>query len=135
MRDIKALEAAFAQLKVQGVHGFHNFWCCHNCASYNAAVKHQDGELKDAIGVVFYHEQTVQRALAGGGLMLYYQGFPFVGEVTQRVGNMVMAALHTWGLEANWDGDPSVAIEIPKFELDPDEVPAYHDGHDEESKA
>lgn len=124
--DIKALDEAFAGLRTEGIQAFGHFYCCGGCATSAISARHDEdivaGRNTDTIGAVYYHEQSADRAVDGHGLTLGYGGYDAAR--TAEVGERVCAALRAHGLQPEWDGDPNTTIEIPRFRVSRDELPA-----------
>ena len=104
--DVDKLAAAFATLSAGGIMGLHQ-----------AGVEPSDGltevydeyaaagsEASRIVGYCFYHQQDVERAIAGHGLLLAFGdigGDPAKGV---EIGRRIVAALEQSGLRPAWDG-------------------------------
>ncbi|WP_328722092.1 hypothetical protein OHT52_23110 [Streptomyces sp. NBC_00247] len=106
--DADRLENAFAVLGAAGLTARQNFTCCRSCGMDE--VWAQD---ESARGFVFFPSQSTASAASGRGLTLYYGGFDDSEETTAATGHEVAAALREAGLDVEWDGDPSKAIDVP----------------------
>ena len=139
------LEAAFADLNDQGILTYPNHYCCGGCASYDIALKYKANPRPAVIGAIYFHEQSAERALDGGGLMLYYGALPdtTTGEQDRAIGDKLVAALRAHGLAPTWDGSPYSGIVLDSFDVELSEIPegeesGLHDtygatdGHEEE---
>lgn len=124
------LVAAFAALKALGLTVKSNFMCCGGCASYAIAEQFAKAVAryntygkgpKPAVGSVFYHRQSRERAESSGHLYLYYGQIEHYegSEVkarsawdTEMVGRAVVKALTDVGLMWWWSGDVDEAIVV-----------------------
>lgn len=68
---------------------------------------------ESARGFAFFHSRSTASAASGRGLTLYYGGFDESEETTAATGREVAAALREAGLDVEWGGDPSKAIDVP----------------------
>lgn len=63
-------------------------------------------------GNVFFHEQDVECALAGGGLNIAFTGDRTGAEAARLIGHEVVAILERHGLKPDWNGNPDQRIRI-----------------------
>ena len=99
-RDTDRLTEAFDALRAARIIVAEGFTCCMSCG-----IDEIGGERDpDSRGFVFYHEQDVQRARSGQGLLLAYGAFGGDPDRSLAVGNEVAGALHAAGLTVEWDG-------------------------------
>ncbi|MFD6281281.1 DUF6891 domain-containing protein [Streptomyces sp. NPDC060209] len=106
--DPERLTRAFTALQEAGITARENFTCCRNCG--RSEIGGEDGP--EARGFVYFHTQCTDSAAAGQGLMLLHGGFDGSSETDVAIGDEVVAALETAGLNAEWDRDPSRAITV-----------------------
>jgi hypothetical protein len=106
--DPERLTRAFAALEEAGIRARENFTCCRTCGQ--AEIVDEAGP--DARGFVYFHAQCTDSVAAGQSLNLLYGGFDGSAETTKAVGDEVVAALEAVGLRAQWDRDPSRAIDV-----------------------
>jgi hypothetical protein len=106
--DPERLTRAFDALRSAGITAREHFTCCRNCGQAEIGGEAGPG----ARGFVYFHTQCTDGAAAGHGLSLLYGGFDGSPDTTAAIGHEVVAALETVGLRAEWDGDPSRAIEV-----------------------
>ncbi len=70
-------------------------------------------------GATFYHEQDLERGVAGEGLMLAYGAYETNKKkrdaASIAVGREIVETLARFGVKAKWSGDVSKRIEIPPF--------------------
>ena len=77
------------------------------------------GEAPDGTtprGFVSCHEQDVERAVDGGGLLLSYGAFADDQDDRAQdaaIGQEIAAALRRHGLTTDWDGDVGARIRVP----------------------
>jgi hypothetical protein len=116
--DCDCLDAAFRALDAQGVLALQN-------AGYTQSDGHTDAfealscaERGRYTGYCFYHGQDLERAVAGGGLMIAFNNVDGDGDPAAKteVGRLVKEALEQAGLKCDWAGDPEKRIEIPHFD-------------------
>jgi hypothetical protein len=117
------LNAAFKELRTKGLMARQAFLCCSSCASYQIAI---DGKkLLDAgkppTGCVFYHKQDDSSMKDGRDFYLSYRQIHHhgdagevtdIGNDTATVGKLVVEVLTKYGVETEWDGDPSTRIKV-----------------------
>lgn len=114
--DVDRLDRAFARLEAQRV-------CALACAGdtvddgYEAVsgVINADGVPDDRyMGYCFFHSQDVDRALAGGGLLL---AFGYLDSDVKAdaipVGRLIVEALQQEGLQTRWSGSATQRIAVP----------------------
>jgi hypothetical protein len=65
------------------------------------------------MGYCFYHGQDLERAIAGGGLMLAFGNLDAEPAGKRAVGELVAAAFRKAGFEVDWNGDPEKRIHLP----------------------
>lgn len=106
--DPERLTRAFTALKAAGITARENFACCRNCGNAEIGGERAPGSH----GYVYFHSQSTEQAVSGGGLMLYYGGFDGTDETARRVGREVVTVLDSVGLPTVWDGDPGRAVHI-----------------------
>ena len=114
--DCDRLEEAFSALHTIGVLALQN-------AGYTMSDGHSDAnEALDEsgrdkyFGYCFYHEQDLERAVAGEGLMIAFDHAE--GDVPDKlkVGRAVVSELERCGLRCDWNGDAEMRINIPGFD-------------------
>jgi hypothetical protein len=114
--DCDRLERAFAELNEAGVIALHNagYTMSDGFAEVDEVLSRRRRE--DVRGYCFYHEQDVESAVAGGGLMLFYGDLAADESQKVAIGETVQTALRKAGFEVDWTGDPGQRIFIPGFD-------------------
>lgn len=116
--DFDRLDAAFVNLEERGFVALHNPHWAPSSASYIAEVAHEraGGAPAGKHYAVYYHAQSVERAVRGKGLDLSFMAFPgnptYMNEHTAwtAAGMMVVEALAAQGLATEWSGEPTENI-------------------------
>jgi hypothetical protein len=113
--DCDRLDRAFEQLDAGGIIALQNAgMTMSDGISDVGEVLHERGR-KGVKGYCFYHEQDVQRAVAGGGLMIAF-GDLDDDKVQTEVGRVVKGVLEAAGFEVAWNGDPERRISLPRID-------------------
>lgn len=114
--DCDRLDQVFAELNKSGIISLQN-------AGYTMSDGHDDvdealsqRQREDVRGYCFYHEQDVERAMAGDGLMLAFGDLDAEDSQKAEIGKTVRAALEREGFAVEWDGDPNHRVGIPAFD-------------------
>lgn len=114
--DFDRLTDVFAALNKRGV------LCLHN-AGYTMSEGHEDAiemladQPKDKfLGYCFYHEQDIEQAVHGQGLMLAFEHVPGGDHDKLKVGIAVKEELERAGFAVTWDGGTETRIHIPNFD-------------------
>lgn len=114
--DCDRLDDAFDALEALGVIALQNVGYTLSDGIADVNGEYLDRGLPDEVtGYCFYHGQDLERAVAGGGLMIAFGQFddaPGSLERTGAVGRVVKEALERHGFAVTWDGDPDVRLEI-----------------------
>lgn len=92
-------------------------------AGYTMSEGHEDiaeelyarGGRDKAIGYCFYHEQDLERAVKGMGLMLAFGDLDDTDAGKIRIGDLITEVVQECGLECSWNRDPNKRIEIPEI--------------------
>lgn len=107
------IDAAFEFLQSKGIFAAQNFTCCSSCGHAEAA-----GALDEmhGRGYVFYHQQDTERGIDGQGLMLAYGSSDGEDSSIVAIGREICGGLEQFGIPYEWDGSPSVRIQIQPFE-------------------
>jgi hypothetical protein len=114
--DVDRLDNVFKVLMNNGI------LCLHN-SGYTMSDGHEDShEALSAyakgkfFGYCFYHEQDLERAVAGSGLMLAYDHVD--GDVPEKikVAKTMQQELEKAGFTVDWDGTTNQRINVPKFD-------------------
>jgi len=103
------LSRAFKLLRQRGVDARWNYLCCGSCACSQILIDH--GGDQNA-RYVFFHKQAAE-AFADNGFgrkltsSLWLSHGPDV-----KTGKLILATLQACGLDAHWDGDTALSIEV-----------------------
>lgn len=114
--DCDRLDRVFYRLHEEGV-----------CALSNAGYTMSDGhsDVAEAVGEApkehyhgycFYHEQDVERALDGYGVMIAFGDLADDEKRSSAVGHRIAEALSLAGFGVSWDGSAATRINIPSFD-------------------
>ena len=114
--DCDRLDAAFEALEDQGILALHNAGNTMTDGHEDAAAILEESGGDAFVGYCFYHGQDVERAIAGGGLLIAFDHVQ--GDVPEKktIGQAVRAALQAENLVTDWNGDPETRINLPNFE-------------------
>jgi hypothetical protein len=105
--DCDRLDRAFAALEKSGIVARQHFTCCQTCGH---------GEIWDEIGgrqvegYTFFHWQDTESAVEGHGLHLAFGAMDDAPEAARAVGEKIVQALRSEGLEVEWDGSIGLRI-------------------------
>lgn len=109
----------FKSLRKSGIVALANFSCCLGCGCAELANRFEKYRAKgiEKVGSVFYHRQDASVLREYGTVMLAFSGAPdAAGEVsdedTVKVGEMIVEALRSAGLNVEWGGSPHTRIEV-----------------------
>lgn len=122
MTNADLLKIAFAQLRREGLIARQNFLCCSGCALSQIGADFAKPRNAIKAGFVFYHRQDTERlrpkqryVKPSETLHLRFGARPgaiLEDQETVIVGRAIVDALADVGLEAKWNGDPRVTIEV-----------------------
>jgi hypothetical protein len=114
--DCDRLDAAFESLEEQGILALHNAGNTMSDGHEDAAAILEESGDATFVGYCFYHGQDVERAIAGGGLLIAFDHVE--GDVPDKkvIGQAVQAALEAEGLATEWNDDPETRINLPDFD-------------------
>jgi hypothetical protein len=114
--DVDKLDAAFAALRA-----------CRIIALHQAGMERSDGltevsheydaagaEASGVVGYCFYHQQDVERAIAGHYLLLAFGDIDGDRVKGEEIGRRIAAAIEQSGLRLSWDGtiDRCIGIDL-----------------------
>ena len=112
--DCDRLDAAFLALNQSGI-------CCLGNAGYTMSDGRSDVAEIMASGegvfreFCFYHQQDIERAIEGDGLMLAFGDADDSVNKSIAIAQDIIGALQKEGLETQWDGSADCRISLPKF--------------------
>ena len=121
-RNKVRFDAAFRDLRKQGILAKKNYTCCMICGfkDLHAEFKQLAQEGREVKGGVFYHAQDASMLQECGQCCLAYCGFdadqyesPIAEyDAAVRIGQIVCETLRRRGVKVNWDGTLSRRIEV-----------------------
>ena len=114
--DCDRLDQAFAAMNERGVVALQNAGYTQSDGYEDFCQAYEDHPDKSSvIGYCFYHGQDLERAVAGGGLLLAFGPVDPKQEGTQgpEIGRIVREELERAGLKVQWDGTFSQRIFVP----------------------
>ena len=114
--DCDRLDAVFAELDRGGVIALQNAGYTMSDGYSDVGERLADRDRDQVKGYCFYHGQDLERALAGGGLMLAFGNLDAEPTGKGAVGELVAAALRKAGFEVDWNGDPEKRIHLPRID-------------------
>ncbi|MEV1002914.1 hypothetical protein [Nonomuraea sp. NPDC050202] len=112
--DNDRLSLAMGELAMAGILAREHHTCCMSCGI--AEIGREISGLSGVRGYVFYHEQDVERAVAGGGIHLAF-GPSELGGGRKRgpgggIGVEIAEVLRRRGLHVEWSGDDGQRIHV-----------------------
>jgi hypothetical protein len=111
--DCDRLDHAFEELNARGVIALHNAgYTMSDGIGDVSQVLHERGR-KGIKGYCFYHGQDVERAVAGGGLMVAFGDLDDDKTKKAEIGRLVKDVLQESGLAVEWNGDPETRLNVP----------------------
>ena len=113
--DCTRLDAAFDDLNGMGIIALHNAGYTLSDGISDVAEVLAESDRDKVKGYCFYHEQDVERAIDGHGLMLAYGDIEDTAEGKLAVAELVKAELEQQGFMVEWNGDPEVRIDLPRI--------------------
>lgn len=110
-----AIDRAFDALDREGIIALQaaGFTQSDGWADANEIVARRRASGATPRGATFFHEQDLERALQGRGLMLTFGAY--AGDDAE-IAAAVVTALRAEGVDATWNGDPKQRIHIAPFE-------------------
>lgn len=114
--DCDRLDEAFAALENVGIVALQNAGYTMSDGLSDVGEALNERVNSDVRGYCFYHEQDVERAVRGDGLMLAFGELDDDPVKKTEVGRAVVRALERAGLAPEWDGNPETRINIPTFD-------------------
>ena len=111
----RRVQVAFGELRKVGFLTKTNFSCCMTCA---VAELSEIAEKRHRNRAVYWHQQDETHFKKTGVLFLRYCYLPPPGiegdtkRLETEIGQQVAAALRKQGLEVDWNGNPSVTIQV-----------------------
>jgi hypothetical protein len=97
--DCDRLDQAFAELNSRGI----------------IALRNERGRT-GIKGYCFYHGQAMERAVAGGGLMVAFGDLDADKLKKTEIGHLVKEVLQESGLAVEWNGDPETKLNLSDFD-------------------
>ncbi len=81
----------------------------------NEEIARREAAGQQVLGATFYHEQDLERGVAGEGLMLVYGACDGSDDKGVELGKLVCTVLAEHGIETDWNGDIRVRIRVMPF--------------------
>ena len=116
------LNAAFRDLRVQGILAKQNYACCQNCgfADLEEEFEVLARRGREVKGGVFYHAQDADTLRESGRCYLAYSGFDADEDASTaaqcdaavRIGRIACDTLRRRGLKVKWDGSVKTRIAV-----------------------
>lgn len=113
--DCDRLDAVFEALNKQGIVSIQNAGYTQSDGYSDVMEMHGDSDdPRNNIGYCFYHQQDLERALAGGGLLLAFGPIDPEKEETDgaTIGRIIVDLLKGAGFSVEWPGTFDKRIEI-----------------------
>jgi hypothetical protein len=114
--DCDRLDAVFAELARGGVIALQNAGYTMSDGYSDVAERLAERDRDQVKGYCFYHGQDLERAVAGGGLMLAFGNLDAEPAGKHAVGELVAVALRKAGFEVDWNGDPEKRIHLLRID-------------------
>lgn len=117
--DCDRLDKAFVELCSQGVIALHNAGYTMSDGITEVAdsmYERRRKGVKNIQGYCFYHSQDVERAVAGGGLMVAFGDLDDNNSQKTKIGQLVKDVLQEFGLAVEWNGDPETRLSLPTLD-------------------
>ncbi len=115
--DCDRLDRAFERLNGETILAVHNagYTQSDGLDCVRELYHERGGEQSSLTGFCFYHEQDLERALRGQGLMLAFGAVDGSDERGLEVGRRIQQALTDEGFMVAWDGSMDQRIAIKKL--------------------
>ncbi|MES2771013.1 MAG: hypothetical protein V4623_03390 [Pseudomonadota bacterium] len=113
--DCDRLDSAFTKLLNDGILAWHNAGDCMSAGHEIISEHLARSEAGTYRGFCFFHEQDLERALAGEGLMIAFGDLEDDTDATIKVGGSIKQALEEAGLKTQWDSTADGRINIPNI--------------------
>lgn len=114
--DVDKLDSAFAELRAAGIIALHQAGMEPSDGLTEVSEEYEaaGAEASGVTGYCFYHQQDVERAIEGHGLLIAFgdiDGDPVKGV---EIGRRVARAIEQSGLQPSWDGsiDRCIGVDL-----------------------
>jgi Domain of unknown function (DUF6891) len=114
--DCDRLDQAFEELNSRGVIAIHNAGYTMSDGISDVSEVLRERRRKDIKGYCFYHGQDVERAVAGGGLMIAFGDLDDDTTRKREIGRLVKDLLQQSGLAVEWNDHPETRLNIPSLD-------------------
>lgn len=114
--DCDRLDEAFSRLEESGIVALQNAGYTMSDGLSDVGEALNERVKSDVRGYCFYHEQDLERAVRGEGLMLAFGDLDDDPEKKVELGRAVQRELERVGLEPEWTGNPETRINVPNFD-------------------
>lgn len=107
------LDAAFADLNWSGIVCRRHFTCCSSCGHKEIweEIEAERSRERDVRGYAFYHVQSTDTAVEGGGLWLNHASVHGRNEDLQ-IAEEIVGSLRDHGLDVDWPEDAEKSIHV-----------------------
>ena len=114
--DCDRLDQAFAELNARWIIALQNAGYTMSDGLSDVSEALRKGGRKGVVGYCFYHGQDLERAVAGGGLMLAFGDLHDERSKRAEIGRCVRDVLESHGLTVQWNGDSEKRLSIPNID-------------------
>lgn len=114
--DCDRLDTAYAALWERGIIALHNAGYTQSDGFGDCGeIYHESPDKECILGCCFYHEQDLERVLAGEGLYFAFGAYDDHETARIRVGEIIREELERAGLAVEWDGTVGGRPCVPGF--------------------
>lgn len=114
--DCDRLDQAFVELNARGVMALHKAGYTMSDGLDDVSEALHERGRKGFRGYCFYHEQDLERAVNGEGLMLAFGSLDDDKTRKAEIGQFVTDTMLKFGLTVDWNGDPEERLNLPDFD-------------------
>ncbi len=114
--DCDRLDRAFETLNSSGIIALHNAGYTMSDGLGDVGQAVDERGRSHVKGYCFYHGQDVERAVAGGGLMLAFGDLDDDKAKKTEIGKLVKETLESSRFTVEWNGNPETRLSIPGFD-------------------
>ena len=114
--DCDRLDQAFSELNSRGIIALHNTGLTMSDGIDDVSEVLQDRGRTGIKGYCFYHGQAMERAVAGGGLMVAFGDLDADKLKKTEIGHLVKKVLEESGLAVEWNGNSETKLNLSEFD-------------------